>query len=257
MVTASIMGGLGNKMFQISAAFSMAKENKDELIFNINDCESSHRPLNSYFDNIFKKVNFVNHTLPINNVHFEQGFHFQKINYAPNLKIHGYFQSEKYFLKYKKNIKNLFSIDKENKKKLNDKYGDLLKLNTCSIHVRRGDYLGLTDYHTVLDINYFNKAMSYFDSNTTFLVFSDDVNWCRNNLISENIFFIENNLDYIDLWLMSLCKNNIISNSTFSWWGAYLNNNRYKKVICPKNWFGESNKHLIIEDLYCKNWIVI
>jgi hypothetical protein len=258
MVTAGLMGGLGNKMFQIAAAFSLSKQNNDELIFNINDCNSAHQPPTiRYTDNILRKINFVNHQLPIKYVHHEQGFHFQEINYKKDLKLHGYFQSEKYFSKDKKKIKTLFNIDKKTKELIKEKYGDILNLKTCSIHIRRTDYTWLSNFHTVLDMEYFNKSMSYFDKDTTFLIFSDDINWCKNNFLGDNFIFIEGNLDYVDLWLMSLCKNNIIANSSFAWWGAYLNNNKNKKVICPKNWFGESNSHLITDDLFCKNWIVI
>ena len=106
-VVVKLMGGLGNKMFQIAAAFSLSKQNNDELIFNINDCNSAHQPPTiRYTDNILRKINFVNHELPIKYVHHEQGFHFQEINYKKDLKLHGYFQSEKYFSKDKKKIKS-------------------------------------------------------------------------------------------------------------------------------------------------------
>ena len=195
----------------------------------------------------------MNHELPIKYVHHEQGFHFQEINYKKDLKLHGYFQSEKYFSKDKKKIKTLFNIDKKTKELIKEKYSDILNLKTCSIHIRRTDYTWLSNFHTVLDMEYFNKSMSYFDKDTTFLIFSDDINWCKNNFLGDNFIFIEGNLDYVDLWLMSLCKNNIIAKSSFAWWGAYLNSNKNKKVICPKNWFGDYNSHLITDDLFCKN----
>jgi hypothetical protein len=90
------------------------------------------------------------------------------------------------------------------------------------------------------------------------LIFSDDINWCKNNLLikNKNIFFIEGNQDYIDLWLMSMCKNNIMANSTFSWWGAWLNKNPNKKVFVPRTWFGNMIKHNT-KDLIPNTWIQI
>jgi hypothetical protein len=108
-------------------------------------------------------------------------------------------------------------------------------------------------------MDYFEAAMKRIPSGTTFVVFSDDINWCRENFSKDdkNILFIEGNLDYEDISLMSLCDHNIISNSTFSWWAAWLNDNPSKIVIAPKNWFGPAYSNLSTEDLYCPGWLVI
>ena len=98
--------------------------------------------------------------------------------------------------------------------------------------------------------------MTYFNNCDNFLIFSDDIVWCKNNFVGDKFIFIEGEEDYIDLWLMSLCNHNIIANSSFSWWGAWLNKNNNKTVIAPKNWFGP-NKKLDPTDLYCKDWLVI
>ena len=88
------------------------------------------------------------------------------------------------------------------------------------------------------------------------VVFSDDIPWCKENLIFDNIIFIEGNKDYEDLWLMSLCEHNIIANSSFSWWGAWLNENKNKKVVSPLNWFGQqSNTNQ--SDIVPESWIKI
>ena len=85
---------------------------------------------------------------------------------------------------------------------------------------------------------------------------SDDINWCKENLKGDNIIFIEDEPDYVDLWLMSLCEHNIITNSSFSWWGSWLNKYQDKIVIAPKVWFG-ANKNLNPKDIYCEEWILI
>jgi predicted amidohydrolase YtcJ len=88
------------------------------------------------------------------------------------------------------------------------------------------------------------------------IVFSDDVGWCRENFRMDRTHFVEGNLDVVDMFLMSKCKHNIIANSSFSWWASYLNRNPDKKVIAPKNWFGPlMNKG--VEDLYLNNWILV
>jgi hypothetical protein len=97
-----------------------------------------------------------------------------------------------------------------------------------------------------------------FISNKTIILFSNDIDWCKKNLIldGKELIYIENNFDYIDLWMMSLCENNIIANSSFSWWGAWLNKNNNKIVVAPKKWFGNALQHNT-KDLYPEKWIVI
>jgi hypothetical protein len=93
--------------------------------------------------------------------------------------------------------------------------------------------------------------------NVIYIVFSDDIDWCKKNLpfLDEKIF-IEGNDDFFDLYLMSKCQNNIIANSSFSWWGAWLNKSENKKVMSPKNWFGQSYKHNT-KDLFFSKTIIL
>ena len=125
----------------------------------------------------------------------------------------------------------------------------------CSIHVRRGDYLTKPNIHPTQTINYYMDAVKLMSPNTLFLVFSDDIGWCKDNFKDfTNIVFIEGNSDYEDLLLMSLCDNNIICNSSFSWWAAWLNQNPNKKVVAPKLWFGSGLNHNT-KDITPENWI--
>ena len=246
------MGGLGNYMFQISAASSLAEKNKFKAVFNFDEAKRIHRNINLYKDNILRKVKIGK--FDINYTYKEPEFSYNEIPYQNNMLLDGYFQSEKYF--DEKVVRELFSIDDITNDYIDGKYGSLLKNKTVSVHVRRGDYLPRIGRHPVCGMSYYNKAFEYFEDDNLFLIFSDDIEWCKNNFKGNNFIFIENELDYIDLYLMSLCGDNIICNSTFSWWGAWLNNNKNKKVISPKIWFGEK-KPLNTKDLYCENWIVI
>lgn len=256
MVSSSLMGRFGNVLFQISAGYSLSLKNNDEFILNLSEMEFSQHTVDLYLKTVLRKINFTDKLLSIENIHREPHFNFSDITYLPNMKIHGYFQSEKYFQKHKKEIKNLFEIDEETLSEIERKYSEILKKRTCSIHVRRGDYLGLQQYHPLCDMTYFKEAMSKMPKGTKFLIFSDDINWCKENFVDDKFIFVEGNNEVTDLYLMSMCKHNIISNSSFSWWGAWLNKNKSKKVVAPKIWFGPSYSNMITDDLYCDKWIV-
>ena len=134
------------------------------------------------------------------------------------------------------------------KKKINGK--------SISLHVRRTDYVTSNGFHPVQTVEYYNKAIETIGSYDQILVFSDDINWCKENLNYDNVLFVENQDNLEDMWLMSLCDHNIIANSSFSWWGAWLNQNKDKIVIAPKNWFG-SQSNLNDLDIIPNNWVKI
>jgi hypothetical protein len=256
-VSSHISNGLGNNLFQIAAAYGVAVRDIKVPVFEFDNTHRMHSNIESYSDNIFRNLNFVK---KLTNFHSynERNFHYDeipKLNY--NLKLFGYYQSEKYFENCKSEIRKIFEIDDITRKKLIEKYSDIISLDTCSVHVRRGDYLKSSGAHPTQDIDYYKKAFDIFDKKITYLIFSDDINWCKNNFnfLNKKIF-IENSKDYEDIYLMSLCNNNIIANSTFSWWGAWLNLNKSKKVIAPNKWFG-LNRKLNTKNLYCKDWILI
>jgi hypothetical protein len=250
------MGGLGNQLFQIATTIALAIKNNDETCFDIDNHRIGLQGKNAsnYKSNVYRKLNngIINN---ISNIYNETGFHYSKIPYKESLKIVGYFQSEKYFIDYRDEILNLFEPNENIITYINSKYGDILTKKTCSLHVRRGDYLNFSDNHPPLQLKYYQDAIKNFDSDTLFLVFSDDINWCKTVFIGNNFIFIENEEDYIDLYIMSLCKNNIIANSSFSWWGSWLNKNKDKKIIAPSKWFGEKLSDLKTEDVYTTKMI--
>jgi hypothetical protein len=255
-MTSNLSGGLGNLMFQIATSYSLSLDNNDTTIYD-DDSHSGirHVHIDTYKNNILRKLHYGKPT--IENYYNEPYFHYTPIPYSNNLKILGYFQSEEYFKHNREKILEYFDIDDVSYEYIKNKYSKILENNTCSIHVRRGNYVGLSNIHPPCGLSYYNEAIKELSSDTVFLVFSDDINWCRENFTFSNLtHYIEDNPNYIDLWLMSLCNNNIIANSSFSWWGAWLNRNVNKKVIAPKKWFGHGVNHNT-QDLIPIEWIKI
>jgi hypothetical protein len=257
-VSAILMGGLGNYMFQVAAAYAYAKRYGRTAGFNCQESSGPHQHVTTYNNNIFKDIDLYKTPSGPRAQYQEQVFHYQELpEYPGNLLLTGYFQSEKYFKDCEDDIRNMFmSYDVD----LSDELKELLNNeNTCSIHIRRGDFLKYPNNHPVQDMNYFMKAIKKMPKDSVFLIFSDDIKWCKHNFpdLPEKFRFIEGNKDYEDLYIMSHCKNNIICNSTFSWWGAWLNNNLDKIVVAPNEWFGPAYAGYNTNDLYCEGWIKI
>lgn len=253
MVTSNLIGGLGNYMFQVASVYSLALDNNDSVVLDSQSSVTVHKHIDSYSNNILRNLTFGKPVVVKS--YTEPFFHYNRIPYSPNIGLNGYYQSEKYFTNNRDKILELFSIDDTSKEQINKKYGEILNLKTCSIHVRRGDYLRLPNHHPICSLNYYKEAMSHMLVDK-FLVFSDDIQWCKENFIGDKFIFIEDNPDYIDMWLMSLCDNNIIANSSFSWWGAWLNKNPTKKIVAPNKWFGSAIRHNT-KDLIPHTWIKI
>jgi len=260
MITARLIGGLGNMMFQIATAVALAKENDDVAIF---DAATQYLPPQfpdrkcaKYLSNIFSKVEF-SHNLQIEGVYQEPDFYYRELPYIKNMCLSGYFQSEKYFVHRDNDIKTLFEPAEEIEQYINEKYSSILDGETIGIHVRRGDYLNHPNIHPVCGSDYYQLALNTFKNTHPYdiMVFSDDVEWCKKEF-GPSAYIIENEPDYIDLYMMSKCKHNIIANSSFSWWGAWLNQNPGKTVIAPKRWFGDSASY-DKRDLVPEKWRII
>lgn len=260
IITIKLKGGLGNFLFQVATGYAYSLRYNKSLILDINDVYVAHQNILSYKDNIFSKLNFVNSNITYNNFYQEKSFSFNDIPFfGGSVKLDGYFQTEKYFYTYKEQLIELFDFGITTTEKIKNKYKSFLNQKTCSVHIRRGDYLKHPDIHPTLSISYYNEAIDYFDNDTTFLFFSDDIDWCKQSFstLDKKVLFIQDNTDFEDLYLMTICNNNIICNSTFSWWGAWLNKNDNKKVIMPNLWFGNKLKHYNTDDLCCDGWIKI
>ena len=258
MITSILMGGLGNQLFQIATATNMAINNGAMATFSSEThmLENQGNHASTYQDNIFRNISLVAAKIPYSNLYREPSFEYQKIEYTKDSCLFGYFQSEKYFSENEKAIRELFTMDRNTSEYLAEKYGHLFDgpKKLVSVHVRRGDYLRLSEFHHVCTLDYYKKAMEKF-SDVIYVVFSDDLMWCKLNLpLGEDYVFAEGNKDFQDLYLMSLCDHHIIANSSFSWWGAWLNESDEKKVIAPRKWFGPKNAGKNTKDLYCEGW---
>lgn len=229
-------GRLGNQFFEISATISLSIDNDAIPLFP--DWE-----YNKYFKNGIKTTD----TFDVLYEYHDNVFGYHPIPFQSNMNLHGYFQSDKYFKHHEKEIRETFELKEEYENIIRNKWNHLLKTNTVSIHVRRGDYLDNPTFHICPPMSYFKKSLKYiklvdfFNPIENVLIFSDDINWCKENFIDDEYryHFIENQSDIEDLFLMSYCKHNIITNSSFSWWGSWLNKNPKKIVCAPSQWFGD------------------
>lgn len=259
MISVFLQGGLGNQLFQIAAAYSLAVDNNSQFCL----CDDFyHLPLqgnnySNYKDNIYSKIQILKEKPDFSYVYDEKSFNFSKIDYRDeDMFIRGYFQSEKYFKHNEMKVRELFFFPEESVNNIKNKYEDILSGdNNIFLHVRRGDYINLSQ-HPVCEMSYYKEAISNFDSNSNFLIFSDDIDWCKRFFKRKNHIVIESNNDYEDLYLMSQCQGGIMANSSFSWWGAWLIDNQNKKIIAPKKWFGSDLNH-DISDLIPESWIKI
>lgn len=262
MITAVLKGGLGNQLFQISATINLAVENKAPFAFDARTwgtrggAASTFQARNphSYKETIYQKLPFKLLSYPNFIAYNEPHFHYKKIEFKSNMILNGYFQSEKYFTNSEDIIRKVFAIQGY-KNKFGEKYG-VDPRDAVSVHVRRGEYLKDSIHHPPCTAEYFVEAMKEFPDKK-FLFISDDIEWCKQNFIGDKYMFSKNDTDIQDFYDLSCCENNIISNSTFSWWGAWLNNNESKKVIAPKIWFGPGHSNLDTRDLLPEKWIAL
>ena len=261
MISCYLQGGLGNQMFQIAATLACAEDGGTVAAFNFEKmclptCTIHSRDGgNQYYkNNIFGKLNYSDN-IHISKIYHEPEFTYQKIPFEEDMALYGYFQSEKYFINHRKLIRDTFNIPDE--EFMITQYDQLLSKNmVVSIHIRRNDYLNLKDYHPVCSLEYYQNASKIFDG-ATYLIFSDDIEWCKKNMsFLKNTHYVEGLTDVQNILLMSRCHHHIIANSSFSWWGAWLNNNQKKIVIAPKQWFGPCSHNKTV-DLYCEGWRVI
>ena len=236
-------GGLGNQLFQIASAFSIAKTQNKQMVVR-NTLGTNHSSVN-YFENIFRKIN-VNNTIECE-WYKEPNIQFTERLDLPYFKndtmLSGYFQNENYFIHNRNEILDLFEIEPSREMYLNLKYPDSNK--GVFIHYRRGDYLTNPDYN-ILNDGYYKGAIGKTvktHADAVVYIFSDDLTYCRNldylQALNNKVIFVEED-DVNSLYLMSKCfYGGIGANSTFSWWGGWLNKNPNKIVIYPDTWLGK------------------
>ncbi len=293
MVISQIYGGLGNQMFQYALGKKLALLNHTTLkldnswfqsdmigtasreyeltYFNISATSASEVEIADVvepFPFLIQKIfNRINARLPYykQRVVLEKHFHFDPniLRVGKNAYMNGYWQSEKYFADIREALLKEFSF-KISLDNVNQALADIIgKTESVSLHVRRADYVYQKEVSQILGVcppEYYERAVQHIRSKIerpVFFVFSDDIDWCRKNLsLHEETHFVDNNKganSYRDMQLMSLCRHNIVANSSFSWWGAWLNQNREKIVIAPQRWFTDAS--INDRDLIPEQWL--
>lgn len=287
------MGRLGNQMFQFASVLGIADKLGLEARFPLENCfrfqgsgpfdptlgrnMSVKCDLLDCFD-IDPKYFIPERHLVFDKVYNESefGYNLESEKIQDGTVLYGYYQTEKYFFHMRENILKEFSF-KEKILNTSQAYISYLKKicgesKLVSLHVRRGDYVRFPDHHPVCSMEYYQEAKSkiieHVGKDCKFVIFSDDIEWCMSEFKGEEYIIcnigafdslsdnIKENLPYIELCVMSLCDHHIIANSSFSWWGAWLNVKQDKTVVAPSRWFGPAmNKNT--EDVYSQNWIKI
>ena len=259
-----LSGGLGNNLFQIAAVYSYAWDMKlnivveDIMIPGVSHQKTYAGQTNDLplkVSEIFPNINSVNgpkyYWRKYECQEKEPGKFILLKDYLPKymdkVKIVGAFVSSVFFDHNRDKIQDLLTFSPKITDYITNKYKDLFKKKLVGVHIRRGDYIVMLTKSTskkwcILDMNYYRKAFNEFkDMDVTFVFFSEDSEskeWIHKNLITmvKNHVIISNESGPVDLCLMSMCDHNIIANSTFSFWGAYLNKNKDKIVIVPSVW---------------------
>jgi hypothetical protein len=255
MIISKLQGGLGNQMFQYAIGRHLSSKYNTKFFLDDNFFNTSNRKLSlDNFKNtiIDTNINSIQTIKPFKKI--DDNFQYKDIENPIDINYYldGYWQSEKYFEESSDLIRNDFQTNEKTLEIINKT--PLLDSNTISIHIRRTDYITSNGYHPVQSLDYYKEAIKLIGDYDYIFVFSDDIDWCKNNLNFRDMIFMENMSEIEDLFIMSKCKNNIIANSSFSWWGAWLNENKQKKVIAPKLWFGQQVS-LNTLDIIPKNWI--
>jgi len=275
MIIVRIIGGLGNQLFQYAMARSISEKLGIEFKLDISGFEN-YKLHNGYrlnqfniieniatneeikkfrgYEGIFRRIlNKLGLDIKRPESYYQEKFYmrYNEGVFSDNFYFDGYWQNCRYFEDIREILlKELTPKNISNQAKL---YLKTIDENSVSIHIRRGDYLKLQNIYNILSVDYYQEAIQILNKthkHLNFFVFSDDIEWCKNNLNIEATY-IEKTTDIDDVFLMSKMGFNIISNSTFSWWGAWLNENN-KIVITSKKWFNKKEWQNL--NINCKNW---
>lgn len=275
-------------MFQYAAGFSLAKHHNVSLKVDANELKRPDEKIGTFRNYELQYlispplvatdteiatltrqnflIRYYEKVLPSykRKIYNEKQFEFDKNFFKSRRDIYlkGYRQSEKYFLPFAKDIREAFQFKPDLISDVKQLATSLHTINSVSIHVRRGDYTNkqLLDYHGTASHDYYQQAINKVTSSVNkpvFFVFSDNPDWVKSNLhFDAGVEFVSANISknhYEDFYLMSQCKHNIIANSSFSWWAAWLNQNPDKIVIAPNRWFNKA--HLNTSDLIPCGWL--
>jgi hypothetical protein len=270
MISLYLQGGLGNQLFQIFAVIAYAIEHQERVAFLEKKDDGEIRP--PYWDTIFKRLkDGIDPKLTRDKMTIlpEDGFHYKPLPKKTNVMLYGYFQSYKYFDKYYEQIYKKLNLKME-QELIKTKY--LTLTETISLHFRIGDYTALQLHHTILKDDYYVNSIEeilkrtkkndwniiYYCEEKDNIPVKQRMRHIKKKFPHLTFYKAEDNMmDWEQLLLMSCSDHNIIANSAFSWWAAYLNSNPQKLVCYPKTWFGGFNSNKNTTDLCPPNWIKI
>lgn len=275
MITVRLQGGMGNQMFQYALGRALAIKNNDKLKLDINSYNPSKLSKREYQLNNFniqaevipRDKNFYLSRLIykifklFKSKGVEKNYNFDKevLKLKGDIILDGFWQSYKYFDVYKEIIKKDFTLNNPSKK-FTQLSEEIANKNSVCLHIRRGDYIG-NNFHPIVDIEYYKKGLETIAQKSKidciYVFDRDDIEWCKNNLkFDYPTVYVENDIQVAEsLILMSKCKNFVLANSSYSWWGAWLAENPDKIVITPKAWFAD--KSIDTSDLIPPEWIRI
>ena len=282
IVTCQMMGGLGNQLFQIFTTFAYCIRTNRKMVLPYSDLLTVGKARITYWNTFLislkKFTTFTNSTFTNDYLYFLQSYNEPKFNYNPipnfsddSIKLVGYFQSYKYFENEKNILFDFIGLTKQ-QNSIREEFKELLdneSSNTISMHFRLGDYKDIQDCHPLMPYQYYESAILNIitarDLSKQFRILyfceKEDIDDVEKiiKMLRKSYNFIEfkkvdNGIpDWKQMLLMSCCQDNIIANSTFSWWGAYFNQNEDKLVCYPNKWFGPKITNNTI-DLFPKNW---
>jgi hypothetical protein len=235
------LGRIGNQLFQIAATIGLARDHDDHYGFPRWPYEGEFGLSDCFYD-----------SLPDGPLYQEPNFHYDQIPYTPNLRLRGFFQSERYFASHADYVRSALTPLRA--------LETPAMPGTASVQVRRGDYVYLQPKHPLVPMSFYEKAIELLRSHGTrnFLVFSDDLDWCRSQTWPADVAVIPN-LGVREQFTMTMaCEHHILANLSFSWWTAWLDRKPDKIVIAPQAWFGEDFRdEFSIRDLLPAEWIVL
>lgn len=250
-IQADLIGQMGNQMFEVAAASALAWDHDGDAYF------PQMNPADPHYKHVFFRCCIEKPPIAPLLRWKEPSFAYHPIPFLPNLQLDGYFQSEKYFRHHRERILELFAPLESDLQYIQNKYGKLLEHPvTVGVQLRRyNDYPPSDTRYIQYGKDYFMQAMELFPEEALFLVSTNSISFAKQCLPEkDNVVFLQHEADYIDLFILSLCRHNIISNSSFGWWGGWLNRNPEKMIICPKIWVNP-NWNLPTQDVCPEDWI--
>ena len=290
MIIVKVTGGLGNQMFQYALYKSLKIKGNDvrldptsyynvkkehngyelEKVFDIHPNNAKQSEIDKFDENNINILRRIKRKLlgdtkfiyDTNEYVFNENLYKLKNSY-----LNGYWQSINYFKDIESELREDFTFKNELDIKNLEILNEIENSNSVSVHIRRGDYMSPQNfkiYGNIATEEYYKESIRIIEEkieNPTFFVFSNDMEWVKENIkINSKAFYIDINSgddSYKDMQLMSNCKHNIIANSSFSWWGAWLNNNKNKIVIAPQKWINRDNVNSDKIELFYDNWILL